>query len=283
MKIPNRSQFAETIFFISILVLSAVAIGTFDEIYARHTESPNVADPGFSKALVNGTNQLNYRDVSNNSPQVQGPTDPIEPLILPSNIGPNTSVTVSITEVDSNLDATGLDKIFANITSTTQPTGLVFQLDEDAVNSAVFEGEVFISSGFVPGKLRAFSGDVVEVFYEPQHLGVGRLSAIFTGAIDHHDVQLQDYTIDDPDGLSTRFIEACPYDLVVHPVEILVPKLWADDRFYTTNTRVLFFDGGIKFFISLQDHTAQDGVNDPSTGIGVFWNEVTFHLTTILL
>jgi len=229
MKIPNRSQFAETIFFISILVLSAFAIGTFDEIYARHTEFPNVADPGFSKALVNGTNLLSYRDSSNMSPQVQGPTSPITPLILPTPLLPGTSVTVSITEVDSNLDATGVDKIFANITSTTQPEGLIFQLDENAANSPLFRGQVFFSSGFEPGKLRASPGDVVEVFYEPQHLGVGRLSATLINATDDRDVQLQDYTIDDPDGFNTRVIEACPYDLVVHPVEILIPLTTLDE------------------------------------------------------
>ena len=213
----NNSKLTRAIFLISILMLSAVAIGTFDEIYARHTDNN-----GFSQDLVNGTNQLNFRDVTNNSPQVQGPTEPIPPLTIPF-VTPNTSVIVSLTELDSNLNANEIDEIFANITSTTQPEGVVFQLDETAVNSAVFEGEMFISNGFEPGKLRGFQGDEVEVFYEPQHLGVGRLSATLINATDGRAAQLQDFTIDDPDGFNTRVVQACPYDLVIHPVEILIP------------------------------------------------------------
>ena len=218
----NHSKLAQAIFLVAVLALSAVALGAFDEVEARHTEPPIDPDPGFSQVIVNGTNQLSYRDSSNSSPQVQGPISPPAPLTLTS-IPPNSFVTVSITEVDSNLQATAIDNIFANITSTTQPEGLVFQLDENAVNSAVFEAEVFLSSGFEPGKLRASTGDIVEVFYEPQHLGVGRLSATLINATDGRSAQLQDYTIDDPDGFNTRAIAACPYDLVVHPVEILIP------------------------------------------------------------
>jgi len=213
----NNSKLAQAIFFVAVLALSAVALGAFDEVEARHTESPIDPDPGFSQALVNGTNQLSYRDSSNTSPQNPGS---IVPVIDTSTSG---SITVTITEVDSNLQATGIDNIFANITSTAQPAGLVFQLDEDAVNSSVFEGVVQTSSGFEPGKLRVFSTDDIQVFYEPQHDGVGRLSATLINATDGRVAQLQDFTIDDPDGFNTRVIQACPYDLVVHPVEILIP------------------------------------------------------------
>jgi len=196
-------------------------IGVFEEIYARHTESPNVADPGFSQALVTGTNLLSYRDSSNTSPQ---DPDSIIPVVDTSQIGFGFGfITVTISEVDSNLDAAGLDKIFAKMTSTTQPVGLVFQLDEDAVNSAVFEGQVFISTSLEPGKLQVSPGDELQVLYEPQHLGVGRLSATLVGATDGRDATFTDYTIDDPDGFNTRAIEACPFDLVVHPVQIQIP------------------------------------------------------------
>jgi len=197
-------------------------IGVFEEIYARHTESPNVADPGFSQALVTGTNLLSFRDSSNTSPQAPGS---IVPVIDTSTSGSG-FVTVTITEVDSNLDAAGLDKIFAKMTSTTQPVGLVFQLDEDAVNSAVFVGQVFISTSVEPGKLQVSPGDVLQVFYEPQHLGAARMSATLENAADGDIIQIQDYTIDDPDGFDTRRVQACPYDLVIHPVEILLQPLF---------------------------------------------------------
>jgi hypothetical protein len=43
---------------------------------------------------------------------------------------------------------------------------------------------------------------------------------------------------------------------------------WVDARVYKTNMRVQF-NGA--FYKSLQDHTAAIGVNDPTTGLGVFW------------
>ena len=50
--------------------------------------------------------------------------------------------------------------------------------------------------------------------------------------------------------------------------EFLAAKLWVDARVYKQDMRVSF-EGA--FYKALQDHTAQDGVNDPTTGLGVFW------------
>jgi len=50
-------------------------------------------------------------------------------------------------------------------------------------------------------------------------------------------------------------------------------KDWTNGRVYKTGMRVQF-EGG--FFVSLQNHTAILGTNDPTTGIGTFWNVETF-------
>jgi len=216
----NNSKLAQAIFFVTVIALSAVAFGTFDEVEARHTESPSVADPGYSQALDDGTNLLSYRDSSNTSPQ---DPDSIIPVIDISQINGG-FVTVTISEDDSNLDDLGIDVIFASMTSTTSGDDeQEFTLTESSVNSADFVGQVLVSRGNEPGKLRIAPGDELTVLYEPQHEAVGRLSATLLGATGDRDAQLQDYTIDDPDGLNTRAGEACPYDLVVHPVEILIP------------------------------------------------------------
>jgi len=224
----NHSKLTQAIFFVTVIALSAVALGTFDEVEAIHTEAPNVADPGYSQALVTGTNELSYRDSSNTSPQ---DPDSIIPVIDTSQIGTGSGfVTVTISEDDSNLDDLGIDVIFASMTSTTSGVDeQEFQLTESSVNSATFVGQVDVSRGSEPGKLRVSALDQLTVLYEPQHEGVGRLSATLVGATDGRDATLIDYTIDDPDGFDTRANEACPYNLVVHPVQIFIPFTAPDE------------------------------------------------------
>jgi len=53
----------------------------------------------------------------------------------------------------------------------------------------------------------------------------------------------------------------------------LSAKQWTDGRFYKAGMRVQF-EGG--FFKTTQDHTANLGVNDPTTGIGTFWTVEIF-------
>ena len=55
--------------------------------------------------------------------------------------------------------------------------------------------------------------------------------------------------------------------------EFNTAKNWVDARVYKSGMRVQF-EGS--FFKSLLDHTADNGVNDPTTGIGLFWNLETF-------
>ena len=140
----NNSKSAQAIFFVTVLALSAVALGAFDEVEARHTEDPQVFDPGISVTLMAGTNVIAYRDSSNDA--VSDP-DSIIPVIDTSNIGNGFGfVRVTISEDDSNLDFDGVDVIFASMTSTT--SGLDeqdFQLTESCVNSAFFVGQVFVS------------------------------------------------------------------------------------------------------------------------------------------
>lgn len=56
--------------------------------------------------------------------------------------------------------------------------------------------------------------------------------------------------------------------------EFFSAKAWQDAIEYKIGMRVIFTDGA--FYISLQDHTSNDGVNDPISGIGSFWNVETF-------
>jgi len=52
MKVPNRTQCVRAIFFISILSLSAVALGSFDEVYAA------LSTYSIPKILVAGDNPI---------------------------------------------------------------------------------------------------------------------------------------------------------------------------------------------------------------------------------
>ena len=48
----NNFKLAQAIFLLPIILLSLVSLVDFDEVEARHTEAPQVSDPGIDETLV---------------------------------------------------------------------------------------------------------------------------------------------------------------------------------------------------------------------------------------
>jgi len=193
------------LFFTTALVL----LGSLPFIDARHS------DEGFSIDLVPGTNQITFRDSSNMSPQTATLS------LDKSSYFPGENVEITVEEEDSDLEFNSEDNILASATSTT--SGVVETesiLTETGLGTGIFRGQIPLSTTLQPGVLQVTPGDFIFPMYEPEHDGVGRFSAELRGVTSAGTLNIFDYSIDDPDGLNTRHVEACPVDLVTHPVDI---------------------------------------------------------------
>jgi len=218
MEIKNISSKGKLIFLVSILAISLVTLNVLQPVDARHS------DEGFAIDLVAGTNQISFRDSSNSNPQTHS-------VSLDTSTGKAGFVTITVVEEDSNLDFISADVILASLTSTSSGNDeTVVILTESGADTGIFSGQVPISSSPQPGKLHVGPRDTISAFYEPEHDGVGRFSAELRGVTtEATTLDFDDYTIDDPDGFNTRLIEACPYDLVTHPVQLQVPGEFIDN------------------------------------------------------
>jgi len=184
------------LFFTTALVL----LGSLPFIDARHS------DEGYSTGVTPGTNQLFYRDSTNMSPQ----TATLELFVN------NQKVEITVVEADSDLDPNSIDSVLVGIT-------------QNGLNQAVIAMETDIHTGIFTEMLTLGVG-LFSATYEPEHQGVGRFSAILRGINQPRTVAFSDYSIDDPDGLGSRVSEACPWDLVTHPVQLqLSPGLTANE------------------------------------------------------
>jgi len=259
MKVPNRTQCAQAVFFISILSLSAVALGAFDEVYAA------LSTYSSTKTLAAGDNPIVFRDSANTANDTAIVT-------LDTSTTGSGFVTIQVIEDDSNLSATTIDSTFANLTSTTQPEGLdpLAQLTETGADTGVFEGRVEISPGFVPGKVRVTPGDELSAIYENLY-GKGRLSATLTGVAGTTpaDAEIFDWRV----VTSTERTQACPFDLVIHPVQIQYPQLTTATQITVTFSyanALLNKPGGGLYDPTDLKLLYRSGSSDPPIGISAF-------------
>jgi len=258
MKVPNRTQCVQAVFLISILSLSLVAVGAFDEVYAA------LSTYSSTKTLAAGDNLIVFRDSANTANDTALVT-------LDTSTSESGFVTIQVIEDDSNLSATTIDSTFVNITSTTQPEGLdpLAQLTETGADTGVFEGRVDLSPGFVPGKLRVSFGDELNAIYENLH-GKGRLSATLTdvaGTIG--DAEIFDWRVT----TSTERTQACPFDLVIHPVQIQYPALTTATEITVTFSyanALLNKPGGGLYDPTDLKLLYRSGSSDPPIGISAF-------------
>jgi len=173
------------LFFTTALVL----LGSLPFIDARHS------DEGYSTGVTAGTNQLFYRDSTNMSPQ----TATLELFVN------NQKVEIRVVEADSDLDPNSIDSVIVTIT-------------QNGLDQEVIAMETNIHTGIFTEMLTLGVG-LFSATYAPEHQGVGRLSAELRD-VNAGTLNIFDYSIDDPDGFNTRHTEACPVDLVTHPVDI---------------------------------------------------------------
>jgi len=200
MKVQNYSS--KFILSISVLVVGLFSLGFFTlYVNAEHGED------GIKIDLLEGSNTVNFRDSTNT--MSQSSTLSVDSSTIKAGF-----IIITVEEKDSNLDATNIDIIPANITSTSDPVGNDFLLTETGVDTAIFVGTAEVSPFESPGVLQIAPGD--EIMYEPEPEGVPRVSAKIGALANPGSVIISDFIVDTP----TEGARLCPADIVVHPINM---------------------------------------------------------------
>jgi len=124
MKLHNLTNYTKPILVISLILVSAIAIGTIiPTIYADHGED------GVTKTL-NASNEVSFRDISNLSDG---------DIVLSSDTTTSSELTFTVTDPDANLNSAGIEVILSSVTSTTSVDNETeFSLTETSADSGTF-------------------------------------------------------------------------------------------------------------------------------------------------
>jgi len=209
----------KNILIVSILAISLASLVVIPTVYASNPPG----NDSVTKIITAAANEISYRDIFNNNKQVDPhlfsevlSEDPIATVEVDSTTEGSGFLSITITDVDANLDASALDKITSSANSTT--SGLVktnFNLTETDVDSGMFTFQLPISSEPEAGKLQVVGGDDVIIQYVPEPWGVGRFFANFSGITDSPEVTLTDVIVDGP-------LNCDQWDIVTHPIQLSI-------------------------------------------------------------
>jgi len=225
MEIKNISSKGKLIFLVSLLAISLVAFSTLQLVDAIHPPGRDIV----TKTINPGTNTISFRDISNTNPTISS-------LELNTRSVKAGFITIIVTDADANLDLMETDAVLVFANSTSSGPNKATVVLEETEDPGTFSGVLFLSSSTTVGNtLQLGIGDDICVIYDTdppgeapactgelgiaENEGVGRFSAELRG-VNAGTLDLFDFPIVDPDGLGTRVLQACPYDLVTHPVDI---------------------------------------------------------------
>jgi len=193
------------VFIASILVFSIAGLGIIiQDVSADHGE-----EPGITKAVVNGSNTLSFRDIANTAPQTST-------LTLDMSQAKQGLVTINLEELDANLDSTAIDLVIATANSTTSgPVKANVTLTETGIATGIFSGTLFLSTTeSIDDTLQVSNGDSITASHEEESQSVGRLHAdleiIHQGNVKITDVLLDFVSL----GFNTDFVP------VTHSIKI---------------------------------------------------------------
>jgi len=207
MNFKNNSNFPKSIFLVSLLVVSFASLGVIlPNANANHDSMTKTMDPTFER--------IPFRDVTNVVVQLSS-------LTLDFSKVDSGILTVSLNETDKNLDLVSIDTVIATANSTTSGAAqATILLNETGVNTGIFNGTLNLSLDTTSGNtIQVSKGDDITVSHDAEPKPIGRLFAFFTGVTGTANVTFSDYLIN----TTARDIAACPYDLVVQPVEMTFP------------------------------------------------------------
>jgi len=212
----NFFHSSKTVFTILSIVLSIFAIGIFSPIvFADHGSD-------FREESIDvGSNILTFRDST--SVLLQTHT-----LSVDSSSSFSGFITVNLEEPDANLDQGGVEIRLASATSTT--SGSVeasIELTETGVNTGIFSGTLFLSTGITTtgNTVQISDVDEISVFYEPEPQSVSRFTAEYSGLVSPPTpLEIGENWVEDADGKpvyeAVEFANTSPFDLLTFPVEI---------------------------------------------------------------
>jgi len=196
-----------------ILIILVFSISIFSAGYylqTIHAEHPAPND-FITKSLTGGTIAIiDYRNTANTSPQS------VTLDINSTSPKPGDTITVTVDEEDGNLDISALDVLLARANSQTSGSvNATIQMTETGVNTGFFSGTLILSSSTTTGNNLEFGqNDQLNVFYEPESNGVGRLQLELNVATSG-DVRISDDPIDlDEFQINESFRP------VTHPVQV---------------------------------------------------------------
>jgi len=210
MNVHSHTHFAKAVFFVALIATSVVTL-LIPTIDAEH------GTDGITVPLTNGTNQISFRDISNTNPHSFNAT-------ADTSTTSAGFITITVTDVDANLKLTEADVILASATSTSSGSvATEFSLTETLVDSGTFSGQLLISPSTQTGKLKVSNNDEI-TYLHPELPEQGRLSAeINVNATTN--VVISDFLIN----TDLRSDRVCPASIVLHPVEIQISDIDAND------------------------------------------------------
>jgi len=172
MNNPNHNNSTKPIFLASIIVISIVALGLLiPTAYAAHPPGFDNVTKFVESPLVVPGQIFSIRDIDNPLDQVN--TTSIQII--------GSTVLITVTDPDANLDSGGIDKVLAILNSTSDTTGIETELEETGVDTGEFSGIVNIHKGTsTADTLQLKKKDALTVIYEPERQGVGRADFSFT-------------------------------------------------------------------------------------------------------
>ena len=219
MKSNNFWQNKKSIFLMGVFTISIGILFLFPSIVdaAHPPENDSV-----TKSLVAGSNIVSIRDITNLMPQMN--TTNLDTSTIKAGF-----ITIIVEEFDANLDGTGVDIVLSSATSTSSGSDTVTtQLVETGVDTGVFTGRLEITIGpTTDDELQLGLSDGITVIYDPEPLGVSRLTADINVVSGVGTVELRDFIIDSSD---KGFLNTCPFDAITHPVDFkLSPGVTANN------------------------------------------------------
>ncbi len=162
-----------------------------------------------TKIVSSGDDTVTIRDISNTANSTQSVTLSGVPKA-------GNTLTVSVTDLDANLDSTKIETVVATATSTaSNPLQATSMLTESGTNTGFYTGTLILSSSTTTGNtLQVTRGDELTVEYDGDDPEVSRFSASFSGLTGSSSVTLGDFIVD----TSSESNNLCPIITVTHPI-----------------------------------------------------------------
>jgi len=181
--------------------------------------------------LPSSTNEIFIRDIANTNPQASS-------IVLDkASYLPNEDVTITVTDLDSDLDPTNIDMVMV-ILQTPSGFNKIVILQEQGNNIGIFSGTATLDN--------VLPGEILTASYTDNPPGVGRLFGTIGALSGSGSAEIKDSDFRSTPIIDS-FVSTCPWDLFTHTVDVRFSDVTPDpDQMTVTisyaNTDVIDFE-----------------------------------------